>query len=462
MAFGPTNPLFPASLGGSGPDHPVPQNVPGPLFPTPAQISAANAKAQAAMRAKLAPPINPAIVQKMFGNNPQAQADMRANNTTSDTWTPTPGAGSGNPIPGGAIGDPSNNPTSDPWTPYSGPSGDAMAKAQYAAQYALLDKMSKDSAKSYANAGNQMGGIYDALSKAMSGQTAGIQKQYADSGKSIGANYNSAISETNAGYDKSRGALEQMAANLGIQAGLPAAESAGYNQQNFLGGLMKANQANDTSYNTHMGQNEVSYNTRNAQIEKNMGASSRQDFKDRGLVAQQGIADKRLSVTSNRAQSANDYAMKIAQMNSNSKSAWNTDQTNKARDIVAAQHEKNTSDAAAAKQAASDRAAASDTSKLNAYQLLQSGADTAYNHNSRDAQKAIKIIQDLWDGGWGGDKNWTSSADFYNDVARSNPSAASSQLSQLANMFYTKMAGGAGKPISGGTGRISWTDANGT
>ena len=357
---------------------------------------------------------------------------------------------------------------SSPWVPYSGPSGDAMAQTQYKDQYALLDKMGRDSTKAYAAAGNQMGGIYDALAKSMSGQTAGIKKQYSDSGTSIGNNYNNAISQTNASYDKSRSALEQMAANLGIQQGLPGAESSGYDQQNFLGGLMRANQANDTSYNTNRGNNEVSYNTRNAQIEKNMGAGARFDFKQRGLAALSGLNDKRLSVKSNQSQSANDYAMKIAQMNSDSKSAWNTnetnrtkawntDQTNKAAQAVAAGRLKLDSENAAAKANAP-----ADNSKLNAYELLAVNANTAYNGNSRDAQRAIKIIQDLYDGGWGGDKNWTSSSDFYNDVARSNPAAASSQLSQLANMFYAKMAGGAGKPFNGGTGRISWTDANGT
>ena len=378
---------------------------------------------------------------------------------------------------GGGGGQPqqqySDMPAASPWTPYSGPSGDAMAKAQYAAQYALLDKMRGDTTKSYTDAGNQMGGIYDALSKSMSGQTAGIQKQYADSGSAIGNSYNNAIASTNAGYDKSRGALEQLAANLGIQAGLPSAEQHGYDQQNFLSGLMKANQANDTSYNTNMGQNNVSYNTRNAQIEQNMGVSSRADFANRMQTALSGIADKRLTVTGNQAQSANDYAMKIAQMNSDSKSAWNTnetnrqsawnkDQTDKAGQMIAIEHEKNIRDAEAAKQAASNRAASTDTSKMNAYQILASSADVAYNHNARDAQRAMKIIQDLWDGGWNGDKKWSGSSDFYNDVARSNPAAASSQLSALANMFYAKMAGGATKAFDGGIGRNSWTDANGT
>ena len=390
--------------------------------------------------ASAAPMANPAYDKIMSAPDPRRDAIIQMRGIQSQ------------PDPSG-----STSPQSDPWTPYSGPSGESMAQSQYKDQYALLDKMGKDSTQAYANAGNEMGGIYERLSKAMSGESVGIQNRYNETGTAIGNRYNSAVEESNAGYDKSRNFLSQMAKNLGIEQGLPNAERIGYDQQNFLSGLMRANQANDVNSNSRMGNNEVSFNNRNAQVENNMGASSRADFKNRGLAALQGINDKRLSVKSNQAQSANDYAMKIAQMNSDSKSAWNTDQTNKAQQVVAAGRLKLDNETAAAK-AASDANRPADTSKMNAYQRLANDANTAYSGNERDAQRAMKIIQDMWDGGWGGDKNWDSASDFYNDVARSNPPAKSSQLSQLANMFYANMVGGAGKKFVGGTNgaRTDW------
>lgn len=361
---------------------------------------------------------------------------------------------------------------SSPFTPYSGPSGDAMAKNQYADQYALLNKMRGDTTTNYTNAGNEMGGIYEALAKQMAGQTAGIKQQYNASGTAIGNQYNSAIKQSDAGYDKSRSALSQMAKSLGIQQGLPGAQEEGHNQQNWLNGLMRANQANDVNTNRHMGNSEASFNDRNAQIENNMGASSRQDFKNRMLQALSGIDDKQLAVKSNQAESANKYNLDIASMNSRAKSEWdsnetrrqdnwNTNQTNQARNEADLGRLSLDSDIAERKFAAEQNKPI-DQSKMNAYDLLAVDANTAYNGDPQDAQKAIKIIQDMWDGGWGGNKDWTSSSDFYNDVVRSNPAAASSQLSRLANLFYQKIAGGANKATVNGpdSGRMNWLEDN--
>lgn len=402
---------------------------------------------QAQMAANMAPNTAPSsAVQAMFGNNPVGQAQMAKNMAP-------PVGGTGNS--GGGTTPP---PADDPWTPYAGKSGDQMAKEQYAAQYALLEKMRGQTTTDYTNAGNQMGNVYEALSKQMSGQTQGIRNDYAAAGKSIGGQYNSAIAASNADYSNSRGAMSQMAKNLGVEQSIPGASQDGYDQQNWLNGLMRANQANDVNTNTRMGQNEVDFNTRNAQIEKDMGADSRSDFKTRMLRALSGIDDKKLTVTANQAESANKYNLDIAGLNAKSKSDYNTNRTtqenNRARSEMDRARLELASDSAKAKASA----AANDTSKMNAYDILANDANTAYNGNSQDSQKAIKIIQDLWDGGWGGNKSWTSSGDFASDVARSNPAAASSQLSKLANMFYAKMVkGGAGAATGvGSIGRMDW------
>lgn len=321
-------------------------------------------------------------------------------------------------------------------TVWGGPSADKMAQDEFAAQFALLAQQKKQATGAYDKAGAEVGGMYDVLAKAIKGETPGIQKSYGQAGSKIGGAYNDAIKATDSQFSSGRSALEQMAARLGISQGLPSAESGGYDQQNRLDALMRSNKANSLGTNTELEQNDLRYNRGASDNTTRAGIDARSDFKMKLLTALGQLDNKGLELKGSQAAAKNKYDLGI-------QDSMNTQENNRAKNVM---------DQAALKEKIREFDAGGNkvqpVPKLDPYQTLAADSDKAYNNKS-DAKWAQKIINDTLLHGVG-DTHWDNATDFVNDVIARNRPADSSQLRQLAAMFYTNMVGGANKPYGVG------------
>lgn len=329
-----------------------------------------------------------------------------------------------------------------------------MAANEFAPQYQLLDQMRKQATGQYDRAGNTIGGMYDALAKAMKGEESGIKQNYAQTGSTIGKAYNDAINETSHNFSQSNNEIAAIAKRLGVSAAVPSALSNGAEQEQRLAGLMAAQGANFQGVNALLGNNDVAYNRNSADTTRLAGVNARKDYKQKLLDVLSGYDNKGLELKAGEQAAANKYGMSIADMKQQARLA----------------EEKLASDAAQNSAANEFRQAqlmldqarfGLDTDKFNAsqanqgtknlspYEALASTANKLYG-NPVSAGNAAKAIEDTFTRGYNGDKSWNSASEFIDAVMKRNPNSMHSggdyaQLQQLALQFYTMLAGGAGK-----------------
>lgn len=349
----------------------------------------------------------------------------------------------------------------NPGMPTLGLDADAMAAAEFAPQYQLLNQMRQQANKKYDSAGREIGGMYDSLAKATLGQESGIKQNYAGAGKSIGAAFNDAIKQTNQSFSGSRNDIAQIAQRLGVQAAVPSALSEGAEQQSRLVGLLGANKANTQGVNTLLGNNDVAYNRDTANTTKLAGVNARSDIKNRLMELLAGFGNKELELKGAEQAAENKYGLSIKDMMQQaelarekmaleSSSRAQSDELERAKLMLDQSKFGLEND----KFLASQRP----TLGKNAtpYELLADAANKLYG-NEVAATNASKAIEDTFTRGYNGDQSWNNAADFINDVMRRNPRSMgnggdSRQLQQLALQFYTALAGGAGKSFNGPLG----------
>lgn len=350
-----------------------------------------------------------------------------------------------------------NKPAVEPGVPVIPPwkaiadNSSAMAAAEFAAQLKLLDQQTKQATGQYNKAGIDSKAMYDSLAKDMRGEITGIKGNYAATGKSIGGAFNDAVNSNNAGFKAGRSELEAMAKRLGLTQALPQAEMDGYTQQQRLNGLLNSNKASATALNAGLGNNDVQYQGKQADIANFEGVNSKNDYHQKLLSMLGEFSNKKIDLAGDQSAAKNKYGLQIADMNSRSRSDWDKNQTdlenNRARNEIAF---KNTEIKAGKAKQVVDK-------NLTAFQKLTRSAGMMYG-NDPDAQKATKIIVDLMQGGWGGKTNWGSASEFVTDVLKSNPPAASSQLTELAMQFYADFNKGSTGAYGalGSPGRMDW------
>jgi hypothetical protein len=338
-----------------------------------------------------------------------------------------------------------------------------MAANEFGPQYQLLDQMRKQQTGKYTEAGNTVGGMYEALSKAMRGNEGNIKRDYADSGKSIGKAYNDAINATSAGFSDSRNDIGDVAKRLGLDAGFGSAVSGGAEQQQRLMGLLAANSANQQGVNTLLGNNDVQYNRQEADTAGIAGVNARKDFKSQLMDALAGLDNKQLELKGAENEAANKYGLSIREMQQQSQLAREKMQADAAQ-------QQGTDELAQARLMLDQSKYGLDVDKFRAsqsqpgaapknqtpYEMLAGTARKLYG-NDVAAGNAAKAITDTFTQR-DGDHNWDNASDFISDVLRRNPQAIHSggdyqQLQQLALQFYTQLMGGnAGKAYGGPLG----------
>ena len=332
-----------------------------------------------------------------------------------------------------------------------------MAHNQFAPQYDLLDQLSKQAEGKYTQAGNTIGGMYDSLAAAMRGEEAGIKKNYADTGSSIGKAFNDAVNATNNSFGQSRNEIAAIAKRLGVSAGIPSALAGGAEQQQRLSALLAANSANLQGVNSLLGNNDVAYNRNSADTARLAGVNAKKDYKSKLMDVLAGYGNKRLELQGAEQEAANKYGLSIADMKQQAQlahdkmlaDAQQNQQSNEFRQAQLLLDQSrfgletdkfNASQAAAANKAPSN---------LSPYEALASTATKLYG-NPVAAGNAAKAIEDTFTRGYNGDKNWANASEFIDAVMRRNPNSMHNggdyqQLQQLALQFYTALAGGAGK-----------------
>lgn len=329
-------------------------------------------------------------------------------------------------------------------------SGAGMAQNEFAPQYDLLNNLRHQAEDRYGRAGKEVGGMYDSLSKAIRGQEGGIKQNYNQAGSAIGSAYNHAIDETNNSFSDSRNQIADLAKRLGIQAGLPSALSDGAEQQGRLAGLMASNAQNFQGVNTMLGNNEVDYNRQSAETAGLAGVNARSDFKARLMDALNGFDNKQLEIQGEQAAAGNKYDLSIAEMKQKAEEAKaKLAQTGQGQEIAKGRLMLDTEryglDTKKFQYQQNQPPKAPDPSKMSAYESLANIAHSLYG-NDVAAKNASQAVEDTFNRGYNGDKSWTNLQDFTNAVLARNKGAADyRQLAQLAEAFYTKMAGGAGK-----------------
>lgn len=325
-------------------------------------------------------------------------------------------------------------------------SGTDMAHNEFSPLYDLLDNQRKQATDRYTKAGNDVGGMYDALSKQIYGQEGGIKKNYADAGRTIGGAYNDAINATKDSFSDSRNDVAAIARRLGVEQAVPAASQDSVDQQNRLVGLLAANSANQQGVNALLGNNEVDYNRNEGQVAGLAGANARADFKGRLLDALNGLDNKQLELRGQEAGKANEYDMSIQKMQQDAEAAKAKMQQNDEykRAGLAIQQGRLSLDND--KFLASQAPKPADPKSQSAYEALAGLANRLYP-NTDAARNASAAIEDTFRrGAPGADTRWTDANEFIRDVLTRNKNAGDyRQLEQLALEFYTRLAGGANK-----------------
>lgn len=356
-----------------------------------------------------------------------------------------------------ASGYPDFGSVNPPQWQYSGPSAADMAAADFANQYAMLDKMRGQTTTRYDAAGRDMGGAYDALSKAMRGEVAGIRNNAAQTANTIGGTYNNALNQTRAGYDKSQSDVAALARSLGVEAALPAAQQESRNQENLLSGLIADSGASSMSLARQLGENAANYQGWSADTARLAGNNARSDFKSKLMDALAGLDTKRLEIAGNETQARNQYQMEIQKMQQQAAAQAADAAYKQQRDSVA-------DELAKAKLALDQSRFGLETDKYNnslnnpaagaskdPYVRLADAAKQLYPGAGQvTLTNAIAAVSDTFSRGYQGDRQWTDAGDFVGDVLRRNPNARDrDQLAAMAYQFYTDVvSGGGGKGIN--------------
>jgi hypothetical protein len=336
--------------------------------------------------------------------------------------------------------------------PYSGLDPNQMAANEFAPQYALLDQLAHQSQARYNAAGQQVGGMWDALSKATAGQEAGIKKNYSAAGSSIGRAYNDATAATNNAFSSSRNQIEEIAKRLGISAGAPSAMDDGAVQQARLVALLNNSGANHQATNTELGNNDVTYNRNQANLDTQAGINARSGFASQLMAALQDLGNKRLGLQGQQSAAANNYGLDIQKGKVAQENAASTSQYHQAQMMLEAAKLKQAEDHFNQTQGSAAN------KNLSANEYLAQLANSAYGGNLLAATNAKNAILDtIGQGGPlqpGGSPvtHWANASDFVQSVLNRNPNSQHSggdyrQLEQLALDYYNRLAGGASKPI---------------
>jgi hypothetical protein len=353
---------------------------------------------------------------------------------------------------------------------YDGPSAAKMAHDEFVPQYELLDNQRKQTAAKYKTAGHDVGGMYDALAKAMRGEQAGIKTDNAATTSKIGGAYNDAIQATKTDAAKDDAQVAAMARRLGVDAAMPDAQAQSNDTTALLTGLLAANKANQTSVSTQLGQNEVDYNRNSADSANMAGVNARSDFASQALDANNNFDNQQLQLKGAEGTAKNKYGLTIADMLQQSqlahdKIAADQQQAQMAALAKAQQDAADNEfrqaqlgissgqlDLANDKFKASQEAAANKPAAVSKdpYVVLAQTADHLYNGNKVASGNAVKAVQDAFARGG----HFATAQDFVKYLLSRNggghPQDAA-QLMQLGTNFYNALAsGGAGKPIGSG------------
>lgn len=340
---------------------------------------------------------------------------------------------------------------------YGGPSAHDMASKEFKPQYDLLNQLSGQAKTKYNAAGKNVGGMYDALAKAMRGEETAIKADYGANSSAVGNAYNNAIKSVKDNQTNSNNDVAAIARRLGVSEAVPAANQDGNNQAALLQGLMQSNKANSMSTSQQLGQNEVDYNRNSADTTQMAGINARSDFQSKLMDVLGGYDNKRLEVKANQGQAENKYGLSIADM---------IQQAQLAHDKIAATSQSDAASAAAkAQQDASanefkqaqlgiqqgqldlandqfkykaSHPAAAKTSNMDPYEKLASTASYLYHGNDVAAANARKAVTDTLSRGYNGNTNFATVQDFIKAVLGRNPGAHDAdQLAQLAATFYS-------------------------
>lgn len=395
--------------------------------------------------------INPVAASSNSNANPNYAAIMAASDPRRESINAM-AAIQAQPAPIASRPVADTGPTGPGTYSYTGPSALEMATKEFGPQFALLAQQRGQATTNYNKAGSDVGSMYDALAKAMHGNTATIQNQYKHTGDTIGGAYNSAVASTNKGFSDSRQEIADLAQRLGVSQALPSALQGGSEQQSRLIGLLNANKANNMSTNTSLGQNDVSYNNQQANSETMAGVNARSDFKDRLLSYLQGNDNQKLQLQGNKSSAENKYGMDILNMTQSGQNSLNTNYTNQQRNNM--QNEIAQANAMVNQQNADTKQYAAQNPntpavKQNAYQTLADSAAQIYPGDVHSQNKAAQIISEMFTNGTGGNDTFTSASDFVRKIMLTHPEMDGSKIQQLATMFYATQAGGAGKPYTG-------------
>jgi hypothetical protein len=348
-------------------------------------------------------------------------------------------------------------PAGDAWVdPYAGMDPAKMAANEVAPQLALLAQQEGQAKTNYGNASKDISLGWDLIAKEVAAREKGIKTDTAARGAALTKGWGSVSNNSNAALDAARAEIIANAQNSGnsMESIAPLLAKLATSKAT-LGAETGARQQNWSDFNAQMGQNAVQENQLAQDTAKWGGINAKADFANRLQSALQDLANKRLDVAAGQAANVNKYGMQIASGRSSSRDAWNTLQTQRAQQQI---------DLAAANN---KTPAEIDPSKLTPSEYLAyvaghptaAGGFTGLYTNPTAARNAAQAIQDTFIGGTpaGGFK---SAADFVAKVlARSNanqrahgqsgPATDARQLAQLAQDYYTKIAGGANNPYGG-------------
>ena len=329
---------------------------------------------------------------------------------------------------------------------YSGPSAEQMAAADYAAQYALLDKLRGQTTQRYTAAGNEMGGAYDALSAAMRGEMAGMKADATRTGQVIGGAYNDALNKTNSQFAKSRSAVADLANSMGVSEALAGTVADSRKEQDWLTGLTANAGANSVGLAQQLGQNAQDYQRWSADTSRLAGTNMRADFKAKMQEALSGLDMKKLDIKGQETQAKNQYAMQILKMKQDAEQSAAESAYRAQRDAIADEFKR------AGLELDKSRLGL-DTDKFNAslndtpaakestdpFARLAMYASQLYpGAGTNTISNAVSAVADTYTRGYNGDRVWTDAGDFANDVLRRNQGARDAdQLRNMAIQFYT-------------------------
>lgn len=341
--------------------------------------------------------------------------------------------------------------------PYAALNPEQMAADQFAPQYALLDQLAAQSRNQYTTAGNNVGGMWDALAKATAGNEGKIKQNYAQAGSTIGKAYNDATAATNNAFSGSRNQIADIAQRLGVSAAVPSALKQGSDQQGLLDALIQNSGASYQGLNTVLGNSDVQYNRDNAHVDTQAGINARGDFASKLQAALQQLGGQRLTLQGQQSQAANGYQMSIAQQEQQAaeKAAAlaQTEQYHQADMMLKAQQLKQAAD-----QFNATHGANAANSNLSPSEYLAQEALKEYG-NQQSATNARNAILDTINAGGplqphgAPVTHWANANDFVQSVLNRNPDSRNPnggdyrQLQQLAMDYYMRLAGGANKPI---------------